>query len=257
MKKILLIADSCKDVYHIGNVTRISPEAPVPVFETNYHIINEGMGGNVYNNLLKLELKVTCIFPKLPSFKHRYIDKTSKQQIIRIDESIKHETLNILNVYRMLDNCEYDAVIVSDYDKGFISLENLKKISVYCIMSGIDLFVDSKKKEIFELSNCFIKINEKEYNIAKEYKKPDESIKLIVTYGENGAYLNNKHFQQNNKVEVRDVTGAGDTFLSAFVFQYLYSKSLDDAMIFANKASSITVQKFGTYAPSIQEINRV
>ena len=56
------------------------------------------------------------------------------------------------------------------------------------------------------------------------------------------------------EVEVADVTGAGDTFLAALTYQYLATNSIEDAIKFANKASSITVQHVGNYAPTLEEI---
>ena len=57
------------------------------------------------------------------------------------------------------------------------------------------------------------------------------------------------------KVEVADVCGAGDTFLSALVYQYLTTKDIDSSIPFAIRASEVTVQHTGVYAPSLGEIN--
>ena len=55
-------------------------------------------------------------------------------------------------------------------------------------------------------------------------------------------------------VEVSDVCGAGDTFLAALVYRYIESKDIIDAIEFAVRASSITVQHLGNYAPTLEEI---
>ena len=49
--KILIVGDSCKDVFIYGDVTRLSPEAPVPVFNPRKTIENDGMAKNVSNNV--------------------------------------------------------------------------------------------------------------------------------------------------------------------------------------------------------------
>lgn len=261
MKRVLLIADICKDIYHMGYADRISPEAPVPVFIQDHNIVSDGMGLNVYNNLKKLQLAVTPIYPTRVSFKHRYVDLKSKQQLIRVDEDAKQVSCNIV-LTDIIQYDSFDAIVVSDYDKGFISMEFLKRLAVIADRYSIPLFIDSKKKNIFELTHCIIKINEKEFKdtgwnfdpVAASF----ERVNLIVTYGDKGAKYQDTHwFPVKKKIEVRDVTGAGDTFLAALVYQYLHSNSYLDAIRFANKAASITVQKFGTYAPTIQEINRV
>jgi D-beta-D-heptose 7-phosphate kinase/D-beta-D-heptose 1-phosphate adenosyltransferase len=49
--KILLVGDSCYDIYHYGEVKRISPEAPIPIFDLKYSEKKYGMASNVYENL--------------------------------------------------------------------------------------------------------------------------------------------------------------------------------------------------------------
>jgi sugar/nucleoside kinase (ribokinase family) len=56
------------------------------------------------------------------------------------------------------------------------------------------------------------------------------------------------------QVEVMDVCGCGDTFLSALTSQYLFTKDIEKAIMFANVAAGITVQHRGNYAPSYDEI---
>jgi D-beta-D-heptose 7-phosphate kinase/D-beta-D-heptose 1-phosphate adenosyltransferase len=51
---ILVIGDSCTDVFRYGKVTRIAPEAPVPVIVPEKEIANPGMAGNVVANLKAL-----------------------------------------------------------------------------------------------------------------------------------------------------------------------------------------------------------
>jgi D-beta-D-heptose 7-phosphate kinase/D-beta-D-heptose 1-phosphate adenosyltransferase len=58
----------------------------------------------------------------------------------------------------------------------------------------------------------------------------------------------------SKEVEVADVTGAGDTFLSALAYQYMNSKDISESIQFAIRASSITVQHIGVYAPTLKDI---
>jgi sugar/nucleoside kinase (ribokinase family) len=55
-------------------------------------------------------------------------------------------------------------------------------------------------------------------------------------------------------VDVVDVCGAGDTFLAALAVQYLYTKNIEQSIIFANVAAGLTVQHRGNYAPTYDEI---
>ena len=55
--KILVIGDSCTDVFIYGDIIRLAPEAPVPVFNPRRSVKNDGMAKNVSNNVEALCLK--------------------------------------------------------------------------------------------------------------------------------------------------------------------------------------------------------
>jgi ribokinase len=101
---------------------------------------------------------------------------------------------------------------------------------------------------MFNLPDVFIKINELEYNNATSNHD-----NLIVTLGSKGAMYNGNIFPTKS-AEVTDVCGCGDTFLAALATQYLFTKDIEKAIIFANVAAGITVQHRGNYAPSYDEI---
>lgn len=237
--KILLIGDNGTDVYQFGVVERISPEAPVPVFIPKHKEERPGMAGNVYANLVSLGCSVDIVCGH-SSTKTRLIDSRSKQQILRIDDDVK--SIPIVNV----DVTGYDAVVISDYGKGVVSYELIEKI----IESKILTFVDTKKTDLSRLQGAWVKINEDEYS-----KIRSECTGLIVTKGANGAeVIHHEISSRPPKVEVVDITGAGDTFLAAMVYMYLKTKDISIAIKFANCAASVTVQHTGCYAPTIEEI---
>lgn len=237
--KILLIGDNCTDVYQYGTVDRLSPEAPVPVFVPTYKEEREGMAGNVYANLVALGCSVDIVCGH-PSKKTRLIDSRSKQQILRIDEDVK--SIPVVNI----DTTGYDAIVVSDYNKGVVNYELIEKL----IETKIPVFVDTKKTDLDRMQGAWVKINELEYSKIKS-----ECTGLIVTKGANGAVVKNCEYSAPApKVEVVDVTGAGDTFLAALSYRYLETTDICKAVDFAIKASSITVQHLGCYAPRLTEI---
>jgi D-beta-D-heptose 7-phosphate kinase/D-beta-D-heptose 1-phosphate adenosyltransferase len=237
---ILLIGDAGVDIYVYGSVNRISPEAPVPIFEPNDRIVKDGMAGNVANNLRALGCNVTFLFAKV-SEKERLIDYRSKQQLLRIDRDVISNPVTIDNV-----NLEgYDAVVVSDYNKGTISYTLIQQLRQS--FSG-PIFVDTKKTELDKLEGCIVKINAYEYSLATSYCS-----NLIVTVGDKGATWNNQTFPTDS-VDIADVCGAGDTFLSALAWQYLTLNNMQEAIKYANRAASITVQNVGVYAPTREEI---
>lgn len=236
--KILLIGDNCTDVYQYGTVDRISPEAPVPVFKFAYEEQRAGMAGNVKKNLEALGCEVTFLHGEL-STKTRLIDTRSKQQIVRIDNDIISEPVTV-------DNTEsYDAIVVSDYNKGTVSYELVEElIQQY---PG-KVFIDTKKTDLERFQGGWVKINELEFSKIKS-----ECSGLIVTLGSKGAACWGEHYSAPS-VEVTDVTGAGDTFLSALTYAYLETNDIEKAIPFAIKASTITVQHVGVYAPTLGEI---
>lgn len=236
--KILLIGDNCIDVYQFGTVDRLSPEAPVPIFVPLHKEEREGMAGNVYRNLVTLGCKVDIVCGH-NSRKTRLIDMRSKQHIARIDEDVK--SIPVVNV--SVDG--YDAIVISDYNKGVVSYDLIEKIRKE--FNG-PIFVDTKKTDLAKFEGCIVKINSLE-NSRLITRCSD----IIVTDSANGAILNGRVFPAP-KVEVSDVTGAGDTFLAALAFRYLKSQDMEDAIKFANKAASVTVQRLGVYAPTLKEI---
>jgi len=129
--KVLLIGDNCTDVYRYGTVDRISPEAPVPIFKFSHEESRPGMAANVQNNLIALGLDVTAYLgPK--SIKTRLIDVRSKQHILRIDDDKKSSPF-VFNDMRepqeiIQELNEFDAIVISDYDKGYISYELVEDI---------------------------------------------------------------------------------------------------------------------------------
>lgn len=239
--KILLVGDTCTDLYAYGTVERLSPEAPVPIFKPSYMEEKPGMASNVRKNLEALGCEVTSFFGD-PSEKCRMIDLKSMQHIIRIDRDSDSEPLEL----SLIDfNNNYNAIVISDYEKGFISYGTI--IQLRKRFDG-PIFIDTKKRDLKHFDGCFVKINEDEHN--KAISLCDD---LIVTLGAKGAMIYGTTFP-GKKVEVVDVCGCGDTFLAALTYKYLESKNITEAIMFANKASSVTVQHMGVYAPNLKEI---
>lgn len=241
--KILLVGDNCIDELQYGYVDRISPEAPVPVFCPTYKETRPGMAANVQTNL---EALGCIVFPFMgpESIKTRLIDERSGQQIVRIDHDVVGEELP----FDQLFSINVDAVVISDYNKGYVSYDLVEKLRIN--YHG-PIFVDTKKTDLARFEGCVIKINMSEFN--KLTTQPSEYTDLIVTCGDKGVVWGGSHFP-GHAVEVADVTGAGDTFLSALTYEYLNSGDMAAAIEFANKAASITVQHRGVYAPRLEEI---
>ena len=239
--RILLIGDSCTDVYVYGEVKRLNPEAPVPILEPRRESSTNGMAWNVYNNLLSFDAEVYLLTNEEKITKTRYIEEKSNQQILRIDVEGEVKQLEY-----ELNEEPFDALVISDYDKGFITQEKL-----FELVDWFDgpVFVDSKKKVL--PVGCFVKVNDIEYE-----KLESKTNNLIVTRGGKGAEYKGKLYPAE-KVKVSDVVGAGDTFLAALTYAYLKYGSIEEAIPFANKAAAIAVSHPGTYVLTEEDINEI
>ena len=242
---VLLIGDSCTDQYSIGSVDRLSPEAPVPVFKIIETYDVPGMAANVQLNLQNLGIEADFVTNTEKITKCRYIDKRSGQHLLRVDDDA---TVCPWSRKLPFPLHEYDAIVISDYDKGFLTYESIRYIVE---MARGTIFIDTKKKDLAffgQHNNVYIKINDLESKLATS-----SPTNLIVTQGDKGASYNGQLFP-TNPVEVMDVCGCGDTFLSALTAQFLFTKDIEKAILFANVAAGLTVQHRGNYAPTYDEI---
>ena len=260
MKKVLVVGDSCKDVFVYGDIERISPEAPIPVFVPTREESNDGMARNVSNNVESLDMGIHTITNQNSIVKKRYVDNRSGQMVLRVYEhdycdrieDILLSTIQNNECYiSMSGKVEVDAIIISDYCKGFLHEDDIKWICD----NNKNVFVDTKKKLGTWIENAdFIKINELEYKKNHELLS-DEGFedKLIVTLGSKGCRWNDIEFPVDS-VPVRDVSGAGDTFLAGLVRGYLQTGSIERGIELAQKCTTLVVQKHGVATVSIGEI---
>jgi bifunctional ADP-heptose synthase (sugar kinase/adenylyltransferase) len=238
--KILVIGDSCTDIFKYGKVTRIAPEAPVPIIVPELETTNPGMAGNVVANLKALGAEVDFVTNTTEIRKVRYVCSKYNHLLLRVDENDTCEPFNIGSLYLN----KYDAIIISDYCKGFLSEEDIKQISQ--LYQSV-IFLDTKKILGEWAHNIdFIKINYHEYERNKEILENDPTLKnkTIVTRGKYGCDYQGKNYSTID-VPVKDISGAGDTFLSGLVIEYIRSKDINKAIQFAQECTTIVIQKSG------------
>ena len=139
---------------------------------------------------------------------------------------------------------DYDAIVISDYNKGFLHVDDIQ----YICEKYEDVFIDTKKEIDDWIMNVkYIKINSIEYNNNVKYIKRNDNWlkdKLIVTRGKYGCEFNGNMFDGED-VPIKDVSGAGDTFLSALVVEYIKSQDIIKSIRFAQKCTTMVVQKQG------------
>lgn len=215
-----------------------------------------GMAANVERNLIALGCSVKFITNDPNELKKlRYIDKRSGHQLLRVDTgTVVSKPLDSLDymIGRLsdVDFVDYDAIIFSDYDKGFIPWNMAKNI---CEEFNGPIFVDSKKVDLTCYENAIIKINEFEEEDALAY---NENSEIIITQGRRGAKWNGKQFPAPT-VDVHDVTGAGDVFLATLAFLKSNGNSMEVSIEKAIQMASRSVQHSGTYQIQKWDIEEV
>ena len=240
--KILVIGDSCIDIFRYGKVERLAPEAPVPVIVPEREVSTPGMAGNVVRNLEALGAEVDFITNKVEIRKIRYVCSKYNHLLLRVDENDKCEPLSESNVGDV-DWSDYDAVVISDYCKGFVHELDIEYISKQHPL----VFLDTKKilgKYAHDV-NC-IKINYNDWQNNLSVMVVDKIIenKAIVTRGKYGCDFRGVNYP-TKEVPVKDVSGAGDTFLAGLVYEYVKTKDYEKAIAFAQYCTTIVVQKSG------------
>lgn len=251
-KKILLIGETCKDTFIYGICERLNPESPTPIIIPKEKKENLGMAGNVESNIKHLGLKYDFLTNDEVITKTRYVDTSSNYILLRVDDEPNIEPLNKRIITTNMVN-KYDAIIVSDYNKGLLTKDFLNNLFMYSQSIGIPTFMDTKKDIGDWANDCtFIKINNKEFNNPLHHNLLTTTFfrkKLIITLGSEGC-LHNKKVYSTKSVDVRDVVGAGDTFLSGLVYGYLENNNIIDGIGIANKLASDVVSKRGVALPN-------
>jgi D-beta-D-heptose 7-phosphate kinase/D-beta-D-heptose 1-phosphate adenosyltransferase len=286
-KNVVVIGDIMLDHYLRGEITRLSPEAPVPVVNFKMESFNAGGAGNVAANVASLgarpflfgivgkdsagqKLREILEHIPVPFFPYDEGITTEKirviggkQHIVRID---KEDTIPKNPFFPYLREClaKCDIVIVSDYAKGTINEEIMQELK----RSGKRILVDPKPRNMRLYTEGFlIKLNEKEsleatgandVNRAGEILREKCASNIIITRGEKGMLLfplnGSKVEVPTNPKEVYDVVGAGDTVIAVLALAVSSGASLEDSCILANYAAEIKVGKAGTSPVNISEL---
>jgi D-glycero-beta-D-manno-heptose-7-phosphate kinase len=303
--RILILGDIMLDEYLYGAVSRISPEAPVPVVEIYNEQIRLGGAANVANNIRALgdepilmgvigedeaSIKLSQLLKEKGISKDFLIDDSDRrttiktriiahsQQVVRADredafeisEKIEQRILNIFNSIKEKIN----GVIISDYGKGVITQSLLEKIIPICKENKIFVAVDPKETHFFNYKQVSvitpnhheagfaagrrIKTDEDLNYVGKHLLEKLEAESILITRGEKGMAL----FNANGEVDyfptvakkVFDVTGAGDTVISAFVAAIAAGATLKEATVISNCAAGIVVGEIGTATATVQQL---
>lgn len=209
-KRVLVLGDVMVDEYIIGKVTRISPEAPIPVLNYRNNELTAGGAGNVAINLKELGCKVelcsvvgddqygkwlkeyfsdngvgtSAVFAEKgrpTTLKQRYA--TKNQQLLRVDaettDDISYKTKQMVIDYLERNISKLNAIVISDYTKGMVvDGEFVQKIIQLAVKHDVIVGIDSKSTNISAFKDAtFVKPNNLELEHAVAIKiEDDESL---------------------------------------------------------------------------------
>ena len=299
---IFVYGDLMLDVYQYGEVNRISPEAPVPVFKEIKVEYRLGGACNVASNIktlsgnpilfgltgfdesskileniiIKNEINFEIVKSNLFNtiVKKRII--SSNQQLLRIDSEKKIETKDaekIIAIAKKKIN-ESKIVVISDYNKG--ATFKLSKLIRYLKKLNKTVIIDPKHHEISKYAGVdYITPNIKElmvyiggFNDDSELENKVYSLminndikNILLTRSEEGlshfSIKNNKikHVRSSvEKVEVFDVSGAGDSVVAILSLMLNSNISIEKNLNLINKVGAKSVSKFGTYSVKYEDL---
>lgn len=211
-KQVAVVGDVMLDRFFWGSVTRISPEAPVPVIDVEDETFHLGGAANVAKNLSSLGVKPILfglvgddnsgkLFKNIAeeygiSTDGLYSDSNrpttvktriigNNQHIARIDREERKPIDKkgeefILNSLK--NNWEWKGIILEDYNKGVLSENLIQDIIAFASDNRIPVFVDPKKDNFFSYKNVTLfKPNRKEAQISLD--NPMKSKEDIIEAG--------------------------------------------------------------------------
>lgn len=251
MIKVLVIGDVIVDRYIYGTSERLSPEAPVPIVRHQTTFERSGGAGNLYENLKSLGVDV-----KLWDLSYPKCIKTrvfcDGHYVTRIDQDYQTDGNESLIAIKSVDFSQYKYVVLSDYAKGV--LFESKKIIAHINKFGCKVIVDPKQPASYYEGAWLVKPNMKENT---EYGFSAWPTNWIVTdsKGPVKARIDKVNYTvQPEKVDVNDVTGAGDCFLAAFVYGLSKNYSYQRCLELATKAATTSVKHIGTYVLKLEDL---
>jgi D-beta-D-heptose 7-phosphate kinase/D-beta-D-heptose 1-phosphate adenosyltransferase len=240
MNRVLVIGESCTDIFVYGTSERKSPEGNGPVFVPIRETYGAGMAANVANNLGAMGLDVDIHSDSGNIIKSRYVNKDTNELYLRVDEN---DSVNRIDTSKLSDISQYDAIIISDYCKGFLTEEDIANVASLHPL----VILDTKKKLGDWCTDLkFIKINRLEWKNNKDVIRDNEWLfdKIICTLDKTGTAHRHTTYPVI-PIENADVSGAGDTFTAGFVARYLDSKDISTSIEWGNYCAGEVIKKKG------------
>ena len=240
--KVLVIGEVCTDIFWYGITSRKSPEGNGPVFLPidELKVWSKGMAGNTASNLEAMGLDVDTYFDNGKIMKTRYVNRDTNELYLRVDVD---DVTDRIDIYDLPDLVKYDAVVISDYCKGFLTEED---ISTIASMAKFTILDTKKRLGDWCMDINFIKLNRQEFQNNFGVVKENDWLfdKIICTLDRGGAMYKTKTFKVES-VDSADVSGAGDTFTAGFTKKYLETNSIEQSIEYGNYCAGVVVKEKG------------
>ena len=240
MNKILVIGESCTDIFVYGISERKSPEGNGAVFVPISETYGLGMAANVMNNLKGMGVDTNIFSDNGSIVKTRYVNKDTNELYLRVDEN---DSVSRIDISKLSDITEYDAIIISDYCKGFLAEEDISYIASLHPL----VILDTKKKLGDWCKDLkFIKVNRLEWEVSKDVIRDNDWLfdKIIRTIDKMGTIYKHTTYSVT-PIENADVSGAGDTFIAGFVVKYLETSDIGKSIEWGNYCAGEVVKQKG------------
>ena len=235
--------------------------------DDNARIVNELLEAKgIANQLLDADIFTTV--------KTRVISRN--QQMVRVDreEVFSDEDAFVNHLSGVLSFFQGSAIIVSDYAKGVCSQGAMKVILTWATNNDVKVLIDPKGtdwskyegaflikpnvKELEELFNTSIENTNSEIaQFGKEIRSRYNIEHILITRSEEGmTHIHDEILHvKSRKVDIYDLSGAGDTVIAVLVFLIQQGEDISIAINKANQAGSYVITKPNTYAISNTELN--
>lgn len=240
MSKVLVIGESCTDIFVYGTSERKSPEGKGSVFIPHHETYGVGMAANTTNNLAAMGVDVDMFSDNGNIIKTRYVDMNTNELYLRVDEN---DNVSQIKISDLPDLNQYTAIVISDYCKGFLTEDDISEIA-----SKHNLVIADTKKKLGDWCKNlkFIKINRLEWQNSRDVIRDNEWLfdKIICTLDKNGTAYKHTTYPVI-PIENADVSGAGDTFVAGFVARYLDSEDIGVSIDWGNYCAGEVVKEKG------------
>ena len=259
-----VLGDTMLDEYIFGRVDRMCPEAPVPVFVPEATRFENGGAGHVADQLRALSVDTQINFGYPTCKKTRYM--VGSHMLLRVDRDEKsvytpeqevEGAVNALECHKVLrgeilhdGTGRFDVIVLSDYNKGYLSPELCAYVISYARKHKIPVVVDPKSDWWKFKGATAICPNHKEYGngiLSGLFLKMGTAV--LEKRGAEGIRLHKAESQQDFPAKAQhvfNVTGAGDTVVAVVAAVLGAGGTLEDGAVLANLAAGYCVGEIGT-----------